>query len=139
MQNYTGGCHCGNIRLEMRFEAPTHSFHPRACDCDFCSKHGAAYVSDDQGKLSIHIKNEDDVSRYKQGSGLAEFMVCRCCGVLVGVSYEEQGKTYVAVNSKVIESPSEFGPPITTTPKQLPDEEKISRWKKLWFADVVIE
>ena len=49
---------------------PPEAYNPRACDCDFCSKHGAAYVSDPKGALRIRLKEEGQTSRYRQGLSL---------------------------------------------------------------------
>lgn len=47
------------------------TYNPRACDCDLCRKHGAAYVSDAQGSLVIRIKDARARGKYRQGSGKA--------------------------------------------------------------------
>jgi hypothetical protein len=85
MYRATGACHCGNIELEMGFSLPPDSYHPRACDCDFCRKHSAAYVSDAEGSLDIRIKSERGRATCRQGSALAEFLFCNYCGVLTCV------------------------------------------------------
>ncbi len=42
----TGGCHCSNIRFRLESAKPPSEFAPRVCDCTFCTKHGARYISD---------------------------------------------------------------------------------------------
>ena len=51
----------------------TGEFAPRACDCEFCSRHRAAWVSDSQGALRIEVHYGADLQRYRQGSKQAEF------------------------------------------------------------------
>jgi len=67
-----GGCHCGNIQIELTLTTPAAACNPRACDCDFCRKHNASYISDSQGALRLHVKDEYDLAKYKQGNKLAD-------------------------------------------------------------------
>ncbi len=136
---YIGGCHCGNIALEMEITGKPDSYNPRACDCDFCRKHAASYVSDPHGKLVILVKNEANLGKYRQGSEIASCLICKICGVLVGVCYEEHGHLYATVNSKAIGNGADFGEETIVSPKTLNDQEKIQRWKNVWFADVGIK
>ncbi|MGB7291149.1 MAG: hypothetical protein WBD99_03140 [Thermodesulfobacteriota bacterium] len=71
IHKYIGGCHCENITFEMEVTAKPPSYNPRACDCDFCRKHAASYVSDPSGKLIIMVENETNLTKYRQGSGIA--------------------------------------------------------------------
>lgn len=141
MVTYTlnGGCHCGNITVEMELTRRPATYNPRACDCEFCRKHSASYVSDPNGSLRIHVNDEDNLSDYRQGSGIANCILCRNCGVLVGVAYPSDGKFYAAVNSKAIDSGEPFGNEKSVSPKTLSRDEKTERWKGLWFANVSID
>lgn len=136
---YIGGCHCGNITLEMELTGDPGSYYPRACDCEFCRKHGASYLSDPRGKLDIRIRKEADVSTYRQGSGIADFLICKICGVLVGVSYKENGRLYASVNSKTFGSAADFGADAVALLRALDDQDRIQRWKTIWFSDVSIK
>ena len=79
------------------------------------------------------------LSKYRQGSKIADFLICKNCGVLVGVCYEEQGCIYGSVNTKAIQGGNDFGESQIISPKQLTDVERIKRWKELWFSNVKIE
>ncbi|SDH80289.1 GFA family protein [Pseudomonas panipatensis] len=131
-----GSCHCANLSLEIGLSRPPHSYQPRACDCDFCRQHAASYLSDAAGSLRIKVRDPAALGRYRQGSGTAEFLFCRGCGVLIGVVYEEAGRTYAALNSRVVEGAPAFGETLAASPKTLPIGERVQRWKQLWFADV---
>ena len=50
-----GGCHCGNLVLSLATAQEPATTHPRACDCAFCVKHGAGWLSDPTGRLSIDV------------------------------------------------------------------------------------
>jgi hypothetical protein len=138
MHTVSGGCHCGNIRVELQLTCPPDSYQPRACDCDFCCKHGAAYVSDPQGALRIRIRDAQLAGHYRQGSGMADLLLCRNCGVLVGARYRDEQRLYGVVNVKVIDSRTAFGKEQTVSPGLLSAPEKVKRWREFWFADVSV-
>lgn len=138
MYNLKGGCHCGNIVVEMALPRAPEQYSPRACDCDFCRKHGAAYLSDPQGSLVIRVQDQRQVGAYRQGSGIAECMLCRNCGMLVGVVYRAEGQLYATVNSRVMDGEPHFGEVRLVSPRLLSPAQKVERWQELWFADVMI-
>lgn len=135
MTQLKGSCHCGNVRLEIALSRAPASYQPRACDCDFCRKHGAAYISDPAGALRIETRDDGKLVRYRQGSGTAECLLCSSCGVLVGAVYRDDTRTFATVNTRVVEGAT-FGNELTVSPKKLGVDEKISRWKELWFPKV---
>ena len=137
MPRLSGGCHCGNIRVSVELERAPDSYAPRACDCEFCRKHDAAWVSDPQGSLTIQIRDERDTGRYAQGDRLAEMLLCRNCGVLVGALWREQ-RLYAVVNVSVLDERAAFADAKLVSPRTLSAEAKKSRWQSLWFADVTL-
>jgi hypothetical protein len=139
MSTVFGGCDCRNLSVEMELSEPSGSYRPRSCDCRFCRKHGAAYVSDPKGSLRIKVRETELLGRYRQGSGTAEFLLCARCGVLIGVSYQEGELRYAAVNVQAIGDGTTFGSPTVISPKALAIDERVQRWKQLWFSNVRIE
>jgi hypothetical protein len=138
MHRVNGGCHCGNILLEIDFSRAPGAYNPRACDCDFCRKHGASYVSDAQGSLLVRVKDVRQSGKYRQGSGIAECLVCRNCGVLVGAFYRSDGRLFAAVNAKVVDDQVKFGAEQPVSPKNLSESAKVTRWQDIWFSNVVV-
>jgi hypothetical protein len=136
MHSDCGGCYCGNIWIVASFSQDYIAFNPRACDCDFCRKHGAAYVSDPKGSLSFQIGNDLKVNRFRQGSNAAEMLLCRTCGVLVGALYRESDRLFGTINVKALESRESFGQEQSVSPKLLSADQKVQRWRDLWFPDV---
>ncbi|MEO8002844.1 MAG: aldehyde-activating protein [Arenimonas sp.] len=134
-----GGCHCGNIRFNAVLAFNPESFSPRACDCDYCTMHAATYLSDPDGSLEISIKGDDQVSRYRQGGNMASFISCRICGVLVAVTHEADGVIYGAINTKALTGGVLFAEVKQASPKLLGNEEKVGRWKEVWFQNVSIK
>jgi hypothetical protein len=138
MHNVNGGCHCGNIIMRIELASAPGGYNPRVCDCDFCRKHGATYVSDAQGSLLIQIADEREVGLYRQGSGVAECLVCRICGVLVGACYRSEGQVYATMNVRAVDAGTTFGAQQTVSPRLLSDSDKQRRWKDLWFSAVTL-
>jgi hypothetical protein len=136
MHKLNGGCHCGNILVEIFLARSSSEYNPRACDCDFCRKHGALYVSDPLGPLLIRIKDEREIGRYRQGSGIADCLLCRNCGVLVGALYPSDGRLYATVNTKIIDDRVKFSAQIPISPKKVSENEKTERWRAIWFTNV---
>jgi hypothetical protein len=135
----SGGCYCGNISFEIETSKSITEYQPRACDCDFCTKHGAAYLSDKSGHFKVRVRSESDLGRYKQGSGIADFLVCKNCGVLIGVCYTEDGKMFGTINARALSHKSTLQKSVPASPKQLLEIERIARWKEIWFSNVQIE
>jgi hypothetical protein len=129
-----GGCHCGRIALEMTLSKPTPTYAPRACDCSFCRKHGAAWLSDAHGTLRVRQRGEATV--YRQGSAQADFIACPHCAVLVMVMFEHEGSVYAAVNARALDDAVEFAAEQPASPQRLAPEDKRERWTQLWFRDV---
>ena len=131
-----GGCHCGLLQLEFSTDLALESIVPRACDCAFCQKHGAAYVSDPAGRLSVSARSPGVLHRYRQGSNSAQFLLCGNCGVLVAVVFEHDSRLHGAANAPCLEAHAELGRSVPTSPQELSPDEKISRWLSLWVPDV---
>jgi len=139
MNTEHAGCHCGNIAVQITLTKDLPGYTPRACDCDFCIKNGAAYLSDPDGQMNITITKSDDISFYRQGDNLVELIICKVCGVLVAVTYSEGEKKYGGLNSRSLVNRERLSAAVAASPKLLSVDEKIERWKQLWFSDVTIK
>lgn len=131
-----GGCHCGNITYQAEIANAPSSYAPRACDCKLCTSHAASYISDSHGTLTITVNDENNVSKYRQGSKIAYFLICKKCGVMTGVCYEENGRIYGSINTRSTDNQASFGAVQVAQLTQLTDEERIARWKNIWFSNV---
>lgn len=133
-----GACHCGNSRVAIELSGPPETYAPRTCDCDFCRRHGASYLSDPAGSLRIRVKDARLLAKYRQGSALADCLVCRNCGVLLGVAYAENGRLFATVNCRIVDGGTAFAETIAVSPKALSAAQKVERWKDVWFSNVEI-
>lgn len=138
MHKVNAGCHCGNIRVGLALSHAPGNYSPRTCDCEFCKKHGAAYVSDPRGTLDVTVEDEQACTTYRQGSALADFLICSRCGVLVGVFYQDGERLYGALNASIVGAQARFAAASPVSPKKLTETEKPERWKALWFSEVRI-
>jgi len=134
----SGSCHCGNLSFEMQITDEPVSYATRSCDCEFCCKHGASYLSDKDGKLTISIIDQSNLQKYRQGSKIADFLLCKQCSVLIGVCCEIQGNLFASINSRTIDGDTMFGETQTVSPQHLSDDERVHRWQEVWFQDVQI-
>ena len=127
-----GGCHCGAVRWTFESSHPLPQFAPRACDCDFCTRHRAAWVSDADG--SLQLRDVDGrMRRYRQGSEQADFLLCGRCGVLVGVICpDDHGMLRGAVNRNAFDERQLLGDELVASPQRLAPEAKRARWSQLW-------
>jgi hypothetical protein len=140
MITINGSCHCENLSVQLVLSRASETYAPRSCDCDFCRERGAAYVSDPEGSLRLRIRSERACERYRQGDGMAECLICTGCGVYVAALYAEAGGSlYGTVNVRVLSRTLGFAPWQSVSPKRLSAEDKVKRWKQLWFSDVTVE
>ena len=88
--------------------------------------------------MCISVQDERLLGRYRQGSGTAELLLCRNCGVLVGACYRDGQRLYGVVNAGALADGAQLGAQRVVSPRQLSAAEKVQRWREIWFADVSI-
>lgn len=127
---YQGKCRCGNVTFTITLPRSLNNYAPRACDCDFCSSVGLAYLSDPAGTLEVHCPAP--LKRTTQGSGQAVFLSCSDCGVVVTVAYPFAAGLKGNVNAALINERALLQEHVTVSPKLLRPAEKIKRWDEIW-------
>jgi hypothetical protein len=127
----SGSCHCGRVRVSLETTRAASDYSPRACDCSFCRKHGAAWLSDPQGALRVHAHDSGDLRIYRQGSDTADMLLCAHCGVLVAVVFVHSDGLFGAVNAGCLDDVA-LGASVVVSPQRLSAAEKIERWRMLW-------
>ena len=139
MGTLVGGCYCGNITVRVETDKKPEDMTPRACDCRFCSTHGAEWVSTPDAKLEIEIQNEAALSLYTQGSDNARFWICQRCGVAAAVTCDIEDRRKGAVNRRALDKRDAFPPAETVSPASLSPEEKKARWEGRWIQHVTVK
>ncbi len=104
----TGGCHCGALELTFETRRQPGELTVRACGCSFCRRHGSRTISDPQGRVEFVVHDPSQLNRYRFGLGIAEFLICRTCGVYVGALMADAGTTYAIINVNVLATPGFF-------------------------------
>ena len=73
----SGGCHCGAVRFEA--EVPER-VEVLDCNCSICAKTGFRHLIVPHGDFRL-LSGSGDLIRYRFGTGAAEHLFCRTCGV----------------------------------------------------------
>jgi len=102
-----GSCHCGALTLELATAHAPSELPVRICGCSFCAKHRPRYTSDPAGHVTIRIADPASVSRYRFGLRLADFLICKTCGVFVA-AVEPGDPGRAVINLDVLARASEF-------------------------------
>lgn len=59
-------------------------------------------MSDPDGRIRLHIRDESNVSRYRFGMRIADFLVCRVCGVYVAAVLDTPNGRFATLNVNAI-------------------------------------
>lgn len=73
---YSGGCHCGRVRFEVKLNEPK----AIKCDCSICRKKGFLHliVPPDNFRL---LQGDDSLTTYSFNTNTAIHKFCRYCGI----------------------------------------------------------
>lgn len=108
MTEHRGGCHCGNLRLVLRLSQMPAATRLRACGCSFCRAHNTRTTSDPGGSVDISAADWSQVQHYRFGTGTAEFLICKRCGVYIGAIDETLAGTRAVINTNCLDDRAEF-------------------------------
>jgi hypothetical protein len=74
----SGGCHCGAVRFEA--EVPGPPVEALDCNCSVCRMTGYIHVNVPHERFDL-IAGRDALVSYRFGTGAAEHLFCRHCGI----------------------------------------------------------
>lgn len=136
----SGQCHCGNIEYRFFSPVPKLELPLKGCDCSFCTKQGATYTAHPQGKLSVVVKDKEQVSFYRFGVEAADVFLCRRCGVFPFVVGEIDRQQYAILNANSINGLHIEHAAVLVTPhlETQTVAERTERWKRSWIPQVEI-
>jgi hypothetical protein len=135
---YVGNCHCGAIRAMLRASKPAAELQVRACQCSFCTRHGAMTVSDPAGQAVFEIEPAALIE-YQFETRTGTSLICGRCGTYGGVILEGDGKVWSVLNVRGLAVPEFSGrtaEPVVyegETPEQ-----RIARRKAKWTPTQVV-
>ena len=94
---YQGQCHCGAVVVSLALTQPASAIELRACQCGFCTRHGAATVSDPSGSAEFRV-DPSAWHVYQFALRSAEPLVCATCGVYAGTVLRDGERAWSVVN-----------------------------------------
>ena len=74
---YTGGCHCGAVRFDVRLTGP---LEVHDCNCSICAKTGFLHIIVAEKDFRLN-QGAEGLTRYHFNTGTAEHLFCRSCGI----------------------------------------------------------
>jgi hypothetical protein len=134
----TGSCHCGAIRATLYATKPAAELEVRACQCSFCTRHGAKTVSDPAGRCRLEIDGAA-LSWYQFETRTGMSVICNRCGMYAGVVIEDGDNVWSVLNARGLAIP-EFASR-TAEPKVYDGEapeERIARRKTTWTPTEIV-
>jgi hypothetical protein len=105
---HQGGCHCGNLRVQVRLTISPDEMRVRSCACSFCRSHGTRTVSDPAGQADFWAVDWSFVERYRFGSRTADYLLCRRCGVYAGAVCETPAGRRAVINTRCLDDRAAF-------------------------------
>ena len=104
-KHFEGGCHCGNLAYVFEASADLETLGLRADQCSFCRAYRARTTSDPNGAMRITVRDPAQLSRYRFGLKIADFLICSACGVFIGAVMEDDGRHWMTVNANSFRPP----------------------------------
>ena len=97
----SGGCHCGAVRWEAELaDAPVPALD---CNCSVCSRTGFLHVMAPHSDFEL-ITGRDALTSYRFGTGAAEHLFCKTCGVeSFATGTAPTGDRMVAINVRCLD------------------------------------
>ena len=102
-----GSCHCGALTIQLDTTRDPADLPVRLCGCSFCARHRPRYTSDPSGRVAIGVADQAPISRYRFGLRLADFLICRTCGVFVA-AHEPGAPGRAVINLNVLDRAADF-------------------------------
>ncbi len=138
MTLYNGSCHCGAIQIRLDSPKQPEEMRVGRCGCSFCRRHGARTMGDPASSIEFRAAPKD-LSRYRFGLGITDYLLCSRCGAYVGAVMEDEGRSIgiVNVNSLDIRDAFDAAPPLHHYDGE-DAERRRARRRKFWMPATVI-
>lgn len=76
MTEYTGACHCGNVKFRVRGDLDRATI----CNCSMCTKKGFVHLVVPLSAFEL-LAGADALVSYRFNTGVAEHKFCATCGI----------------------------------------------------------
>ena len=97
--NYTGSCHCGQIRFEVAGDITG----AMACNCSMCQRKGTLMWFVPRSDLRL-LTPPEQMATYTFNKHIIQHHFCPTCGIHpFGVGVDPKGNTMAAVNIRCLE------------------------------------
>ena len=140
MTEYTGGCHCSNVRYVYAAPRPPAEWSVRRCTCSHCVRFGARWTSGPGTVLEVTVLNASLLHRYEFGTRTAQFLRCGKCGVLVIASAQADGRQIAVLNVNTLDGADEESFAVGDT--DFDDENldgRLERRARNWIQNVAVK
>jgi hypothetical protein len=135
---YEGSCHCGAIQATLYATRPAAELEVRACQCSFCSRHGAKTVSDPAGRCRFEIDGAA-LSWYRFETRTGMSLICNRCGTYAGVIIEDGDKVWSVLNARALAIPElRDRTAVARVYEGETPEERIARRKAMWTPTEIV-
>ena len=91
MTTYPGSCHCGAVKIQFTSDKKPEEMRVGRCACSFCRRHGARTLGDPAGSVEFRAA-PSDLSRYRFGLGITDYLLCAKCGTYLGAVMPDDGR-----------------------------------------------
>lgn len=99
-----GGCHCGAVRFEA--ELPEPAIPALDCNCSVCRMTGFVHIIVPHERFEL-VTGRDALASYRFGTGAAEHLFCRTCGVKSFYQPRSHPEAW-SVNANCLDQPVEL-------------------------------
>lgn len=104
----SGRCHCGNLSLAFHPTREAAELGARACMCTFCRARRLRWTSDADGQVTIAVAEAAELSRYRFGTGTADFLICRRCGQVMAALTSDEPAPRAVINVDCLDRADAF-------------------------------
>lgn len=138
IEAYSGSCHCGSIGFSYRTSQPPAAWNVRACQCSFCRAHSTRTTSDPLGTIEFQEHQAGSLQRYRFGQRIADFLVCRSCGIYIGAEVETKAGRFGIININTLHPiPNALGPAVAIDYGSEAAAQRTARREARWSPIVV--
>ena len=99
VKTYTGGCHCGKVRYEVKLDL---SGPVISCNCSMCGRAGTLLTFVPATQFSL-LSGEDVLTDYKFNKHVIHHLFCSVCGIKSFARGAGKDGPTVAVNARCLD------------------------------------